>query len=202
MDEYLRVVAKGSDYMNENDVSRVFDEYEPLKCVWCHKDLLKDNLGNVVLVRSFFTSSSAWKVVAVHAVCNNGKCDRAASAAWKNLGCSISSVDLMNLLEFMRWDVAHTIELYGKENFRKYYSPTAFILLRWMMLRISQKALRQPTTSEWDKALEVHQWWRDIGSPFDEEDLELEDFALFDITILLHLTRAARLAPKGLDGIR
>src|SRR5687768_11772736 len=30
MDEYLRVVARGSDHMNENDVESVFDEYEPL----------------------------------------------------------------------------------------------------------------------------------------------------------------------------
>src|SRR3712207_1908347 len=94
--------------------------------VWCHKDLLEDGLGNVVLVRSFFTSSSEWKVVAVYAVCNNGKCDRAASADYRALGCSISSEDLMNPPGFMRWAVAHTIELYGKDNFRKYYSPVAF----------------------------------------------------------------------------
>jgi hypothetical protein len=173
--------------MNEKDVTSVFDEYKPLECVRCEKDLLEEGQGNIVLVRSFFTSSSAWKVVAVYAVCNNGKCDRAESAVYRRLGRSISSVDLMNSHEFMRWDVAHTIELYGKENFRKYYSPMAFILLRWTMLRISQKALRQPTTSERDKALEVHQWWRDIESPFNEEDLELEDFAPYDIPNLKNL---------------
>jgi hypothetical protein len=193
--------------MNEKDDTGVFDEYKPLACVRCEKDLLEDGQGSVLFVRSFFTSSSVWKVVAVYAVCNNGKCDRAASAVHRAWGSSISSEDLTNPLGFMRWEVAHTIELYGKENFRKYYSPTAFILLRWMMLRISQKALRQPTTSErdkafevyywWrdiesprDKALEVYQWWRDIESPFNEEDLELEDFALYDIPDLKDLTKS------------
>jgi hypothetical protein len=172
--------------MNEKNVTSVFDESEPLECVWCKKDPLEEGQGNVVLVRSFFTSSSEWKVVAVYAVCNNGKCDRAASAHFKALGSSISSEDSMNPPEFMRWAVAHTIEHYGKENFRKYYSPVAFGLLRMIMLRISQKALRQPTTTERDKALEVHEWWRDI-EPFDAEDLELEDFAPHDITVLEHL---------------
>jgi hypothetical protein len=172
--------------MNEEYVTSVSHEYQPLECEWCEKDLLEEGQGYVVLVRSFFTSSSVWKVVAVYVVCNNGKCDRAASASFRRSGRSISSVDLMNLPGFMRWDVAHTIELHGKENFRKYYSPVAFELLRTVMLRISQKALRQPTTSERDKALEVHQWWRDI-EPFNEEDLELEDFAPYEIPNLKDL---------------
>jgi hypothetical protein len=154
--------------------------------VWCEKDLLEEGQGNIVLVRSFFTSSSVWKVVAVYVVCNNGKCDRAASAhfrVFRALGSSFSSEDLMNPPGFMRWAVAHTLELHGKENFRKYYSPLGFESLRTVMLRISQKALRQATTSERDKALEVHQWWRDIESPFNEEDLEIEDFSFHDYTI-------------------
>ena len=69
--------------MNEKDVPSVFAEYKPLECVWCEKDLLEEGQGNVVLVRSFFTSSSEWKVVAVYASCNNGKCDRAASAGYR-----------------------------------------------------------------------------------------------------------------------
>ncbi len=165
--------------MNEKHVTSVLDEYKPLVCVWCEKDLLEEGQGNVVLVRSFFASSSKWKVVAVYAACKR-TCDKAARAGYRNLGCSLSSQDLQDLINplgFMRWVVALMNQLYAKENCREAYSPMALEILKMIILRISQKAFRQPTTSERDKALE-DQWWRDIGPAFDVEDLRLEDFQL------------------------
>jgi len=61
--------------MNENDVaSGVFDEYEPLECVVCHKDLLEGGQGTIFFVRPFGTPGSVTPFVAVYAACGGG-CD-------------------------------------------------------------------------------------------------------------------------------
>jgi hypothetical protein len=163
MDEYLRVVARGSDYMNENDVaSGVFDDYDPLECVVCHKDLLKGGQGNVVFVRPFGALGSVTKFVAVYAACKD-KCDRAAAAAYRERECSTGMwaelEDLVHPQGFMSWDTALMNQLYAK---REDYSPEAFETLKEIKLKISQKVYRQHTTKERDMYLE-DQRWRDLG---------------------------------------
>jgi hypothetical protein len=149
--------------MNENDVaSGVFDKYEPLECVVCHKDLLEDGLGNVVFVRPFGTPGSVTTFVAVYAACKD-KCDRAAAAAYRERECSTGCYeDLQDLIHpdgFRRLDMALMNQLYAK---RENYSPEAFETLKEIKLKISQKVLRMPTTEERNMYLE-DQWLREHG---------------------------------------
>jgi hypothetical protein len=159
MDEYLRIVERGSDHMNENDVaSGVFDKYEPLECVVCQKDLLEGGQGNIVFVRPFGTPGSVTTFVAVYAACM-GECNWDATVAFREMKCSTGMwtylEDLIHPQGFMRWDRALMNELYTN---REEYSPEAFETLKEIKLKISQKVYRQPTTEERDKYLEYLRW--------------------------------------------
>jgi hypothetical protein len=131
--------------MNENDNPRVFDAYEPLRCV----------------VRPSFAI-----VAAVYAACK-GICDRAVSSVYNDRGYTTSWEDLEDLIHpqgFMRWDKALMNEPYGKGYYRVTYSPEAYETLQEIKLKIFQKVLRQPTPEEREKFLE-DQWWRDNIGP-------------------------------------
>jgi hypothetical protein len=159
VDKYLRVVARGSDHMNEKYVTSVFDKYEPLECVVCHKDLLEGGQGNVVFVRPFGTPGSVTTFVAVYVACKD-KCDR---AAYREMECFTGTwEDLEDLIHpdgFRRWDMALMNRLYAK---REDYSPKAYETLKEIKLKISQKVLRMPTTEERNMYLE-DQRLRELG---------------------------------------
>jgi hypothetical protein len=61
--------------MNENYVASVFDNYEPLKCKKCGKDLLEEGQGVVAFVEPLSFSGSERIIAAVYAACK-GNCDR------------------------------------------------------------------------------------------------------------------------------
>jgi hypothetical protein len=160
VDEYLRVVARGSDYMSENYVARVLDNYEPLKCKDCGKDLLEEGQGVVAFVEPLSSSGSERSIAAVYAACK-GNCDRLVRSAYRDMGYGTTWEDLEDLIHphgFDRWVMAHFNQLFtGKD-----YSDEAFETLKQITLKISQKVLRQPTTEEREMFLE-DQRLRDLG---------------------------------------
>jgi hypothetical protein len=177
VDEYLRVVARGSDHMNEKyvtSVTNVFDEYVPLECVWCEKDLLVAGQGNVKLVYTVSIPGSKRTVVAAYAACK-GECDKAAArdlfGEWE---CATTCEelldlrkhplgyqdlqDLMNPLGYITSFMALINELDAKED----YSLRAREELREIMLKISHKVFRKPTMDERMLFLEII-WWTVMG---------------------------------------
>jgi hypothetical protein len=161
MDEYLRVVARGSDHVNEYYWSNVFDKYEPLKCKECGKDLLGEGQGVVAFVEPLSSSGGERSIDAVYAACK-GKCDRVVRSEYRDMGYGTFWMDLEDVTHphgFMGWDMAVRNQLRAK---REVYSDEAFEIINEIMLKISQKVLRMPTPEERDKYLE-DQRWRDLG---------------------------------------
>jgi hypothetical protein len=147
--------------MNENYCSSLFDNYEPLKCKECGKDLLEEGQGIVRLVEPLSSSGSERRIAAVYAACT-GICDQVVRSVYRDMGYGTTHEDLEDLIHphgFLRWDMALMNQLYTK---REDYSPEAFETLKEITLKISQKVFRQPTTEERDKYLE-DQRWRDLG---------------------------------------
>jgi hypothetical protein len=147
--------------MNKNDVSSVFDKYEPLECKVCSKDLLEEGQGTVVFVRPFGTPGSKSRVVAMYASCKY-PCDRVATAAYRERECYTSWADLQDLIHpqgFASWDMALMNWLHAHED----YSDEAFETLKEIKLKISQKVFRSPSPEERDKYLQDQRWRDTIG---------------------------------------
>jgi hypothetical protein len=140
----------------------VFDNYEPLKCKECGKDLLEEGQGVVAFVEPLSSSGSERSVAAAYTACK-GICDQVVRSVYRDTGYGTTWEDLQDLIHphgFTRWDTALRNQLYYAN--REDYSPEAFETLNEITLKISQKVLRQPTTEERDKYLE-DQRWRDLG---------------------------------------
>ncbi len=150
--------------MNDHPVSSVFNEYEPLECEVCRKDLLEEGQGVVAFVEPLSPGSPSGtkrRVVAAYAACK-GKCDKAVSAYYREIkGCSTSWEDLHDLINprgFTRWSMSLMNQFHRGED----YSPEAFETLKDITLKASQKVLRAPTDMERD-TFRQDQMWRDLG---------------------------------------
>jgi hypothetical protein len=138
--------------MNEKHVTSLFDNYEPLKCKECGKDLLEEGQGVVAFVYPLSSRGSERTVVAAYAACK-GKCDQFVRSVYRKMGCGTIHEDLEDLIHphgFLRWDSALRNRLFYAN---RYYSDEAFETLNVITLKISQKVLRQPTTEERESIL-------------------------------------------------
>ena len=150
--------------MNEYYWSSLFDNYEPLKCKDCGKDLLEEGQGVVAFVEPLSSSGSERSVAAMYAACK-GICDQVVRSEYRDMGYGTFWKDLEDLIHpqgFMSWDMALMDEPDGKGYYRVNYTPEARETLKEIKLKISQKVLRMPTPEERDKYLE-DQRWRDLG---------------------------------------
>ena len=95
--------------MNENDVaSGLFDNYEPLKCKACRKDLLEEGQGVVAFVFPLSSRGSDRRIEAVYTACK-GICDRFMRSEYRDRGYGTIHEDLEDLIHphgFSRWDAA------------------------------------------------------------------------------------------------
>ena len=147
--------------MNEKDVTSVFDNYEPLKCKKCGKDLLEEAQGVVAFVEPLSFSGSERIIAAVYAACK-GNCDRVVRSVFRDMGYGTFWKDLEDVIHpqgFMGWEMDVRSQLRAN---REVYSDEAFETFREITLKIFQKVLRQPTTEERDMYLE-DQRLRDLG---------------------------------------
>ncbi len=87
-------------YLDKND-------YEPLACELCHKDLLETGMGNCVWAGSW-DQAATLRYADVYCVCK-GRCDMLLQAALHDAKYSASWIgidELMNPLMYERWDRA------------------------------------------------------------------------------------------------
>jgi hypothetical protein len=149
--------------MKENYAASVFDDYEPLKCKKCQKDLLEEGQGVVAFVEPLSFSGSERIIAAVYAACK-GNCDRVVRSVFRDMGYGTFWMDLEDVIHpqgFMGWEMDVRSQLRAN---REVYSDEAFETFREITLKIFQKVLRQPTTEEREMFLE-DQWSRDILGP-------------------------------------
>lgn len=130
----------------------LLDDYVPLKCDSCGKDLLEalfreDRQGLIAQVTN--TDEDGIKYVKEMYYACKGKCDRKLMesirslhkepTAWKDIS------DLAIPLEFLRYVIA-TINRLNEGNFK--YSDTAFKKEKEMIISLSQKTMREMTEYE------------------------------------------------------
>src|SRR5688500_6536374 len=100
--------------MNENYVTSVFDNYEPLKCKACGKDLLEEGQGVVAFVYPLSSRGSKRSVAAAYTACE-GICDRFMRSEYREMGCGTIHEDLEDLIHphgFLSWDTTLRNQLF------------------------------------------------------------------------------------------
>jgi len=140
-------------YKNVAPIHLVLDEYVPIKCDLCDKDLLKamyeeSYVSLIGQVKKYDKEEGKSHIVEMYFACK-GKCDETISkklyeeynetTAWKDLS------DLVIPAEFIRW----TISTINQLSSGKYvYSEKAIEKERQLIFGLSQKVLREMTESE------------------------------------------------------
>jgi hypothetical protein len=121
--------------------ANLFDQYEPLSCKYCGKDLLlnRDNHGVIVFVRDL-SVTHVEKIVAIYWACK-GQCDELLEKSYKGYGTAgwedIS--DLMIPGKYVQWLMAHLNRLRCNAD---EYTDEAFSDLKKFLLRVAQIVIR------------------------------------------------------------
>ncbi|MHC1761324.1 MAG: restriction endonuclease [Negativicutes bacterium] len=130
--------------------SQLLDEYHPLKCCHCGKDLLVEREGNIVFVED--RSGDKEIIRDVYWACK-GECDRMTGqlyAPW--MTCWEDIKDLTVPTEFLRWNIAIMNRLREHDDT---YDDQAFEKLKKFLISLSQLVLRNPSDEQRERFREL-----------------------------------------------
>lgn len=125
--------------------ANLFEEYEPLNCVCCGKDLLESRSGIIAFVTDL--SSEPHKYVDVYWACK-GKCDRYIEQTYNRKEYITGWEDISDILipgKFIEWNIAHMNRLRKNQDDWK---DVAFEKLKDFIIKVSQLVIRNQTEEQ------------------------------------------------------
>jgi len=139
-------------YKNIRPIHNVIDEYVPLECDYCGKDLLgalySEERKALVAQISRYNDKGEKEVIETYFACK-GECDKILSdRAWEKYNMTTSWKDLYDLAspnEFLRWIMSMINQLLDPLN---KYSPEAMNKEKQLIVALSQKVFREVTEKE------------------------------------------------------
>jgi hypothetical protein len=123
--------------------ANLLNEYEPLTCVHCGKDLLSDRSGIIVFVYDPKVSDKD-RYVDIYWSCK-GVCDRSTEHLYKEQGYVTAWEDISDIVipgQYLRWIMAHLNRLREKVDD---YDDEVFSKLKDFIIMVSQVVLRNQT---------------------------------------------------------
>lgn len=141
----------------------LFPGYEPLLCDLCHKDLMMENgkmkpNGVIAFVNSMtYQKKTKYKkeqILDVYKACK-GNCDRTLEYSWYKRDGITGWVDISDVStphEYLRWWMAIMNEI--RRN-KAEYSDEAYKKLKTIILSLAQFVVRNPTTAEKTRFIEL-----------------------------------------------
>lgn len=148
-------------YKRIRPLHQVYDEYVPLNCRKCGKDLLralyeeKENYMGVIITQYTFDDASGVRNVQDVYACCKGKCDDALRAkpskdkfvdGWNDIS------DLVIPLNYMLY-VTTILNILHRKTYK--FSDTAFEQMKDVLHALSQKVLRETSQSERERVKEL-----------------------------------------------
>lgn len=138
----------------------VFDNYLPIKCVTCGKDLLlslftEDYEGNIIFVKDLDSKIMPQEIEDILFVCK-GDCGRALTKELRNKNKYTSWNDISDIVmppEFIRFIISVLNQTRDVEDTK--FSDKAFSKLIDFIMAISQKVLRSTTEQERERFKEL-----------------------------------------------
>lgn len=125
---------------------QVFDEYTPLNCVLCGRDLLLDKSGNVALVVEFSDDNPTQKILDVYWACRT--CDIVMVRKYKRVTLWESIEDLSIPLIYVRWCIATFNNLYTQQ---RIFTEEAFDKFKHFTICMSQIVVKETTPEQWER---------------------------------------------------
>jgi hypothetical protein len=136
---------------NERAPSRVFDEYTPLACEVCGKDLLPHKSGNVALVTEWDDDNPGYRIIDVYWACR-GRCDKIMDHKYRQVTLWESIEDLSLPVVYVRWFVATFNNL---RSGHWIFADDAFEKFKDFTICMSQIVVRETTPEQWERIREL-----------------------------------------------
>lgn len=153
-----RFFPKSYQLLDNNEPSNLLDEYVPLKCSCCGKDLLKKDYGGIIVfvedIKHKKEDVTKTKYVDIYYACK-GTCDDKLQDYYYSLGYSSGWEDISDIIipyKYLQWVMSIINRIRSGEDI---YTDKAFNKLKDFLIAISQMTLKNQSQEDIRRVMQL-----------------------------------------------